>query len=166
MKLAPVPHNDPERLQALYQLLILDTPPEERFDRIVGFAADEFDTTMSQLTLIDEHRQWFKARLGVAPCESSRAESFCGHLVEAIDGLVVNDTLADIRFFDNPWVVAAPHIRFYAGAPLVLPTGHVVGALCVLDQRPRVFDAADRAILNALRDLAMNEILAGSEHGR
>jgi GAF domain-containing protein len=162
MKPAPIPPDDAERLQALHRLLILDTPPEERFDRIVAFAAQEFDTSMAQLTLIDRHRQWAKARVGLSSCEMSRAHSFCGHLVELHDGLIVEDAGADERFRDNPIVTDGLCVRFYAGAPLIVPSGHVVGALCVLDRAPRSFDATDRAILHTLRDLALNELLAGN----
>ncbi|MDB6001857.1 MAG: putative sensor protein [Rhizobacter sp.] len=160
MKPAPIPANDAERLDALRRLLILDTPPEERFDRIVNFAAEEFDMPMAQLSLVDEHRQWFKARVGMSLCQTARAESFCGHVVELTEGLVVEDATLDERFFDNPLVTGEPYVRFYAGAPLVLPCGNIVGALCVLDRRPRTFDAMDRAILHSLRDLAMTELLS------
>lgn len=118
---APIPVNDAERLAALRQLLILDTPPEQRFDRIVEFATREFDQPKGTITLVDQDRQWFKARVGVEPCETDRATSFCGHAVVSHDFLVVEDARRDERFHDNPWVTAADPIVFYAGAPLVLP---------------------------------------------
>ena len=164
MRTPPIPSNDADRLRALHRLLILDTPPEERFDRIVDFAAQEFDTSMAQLSLVDEHRQWLKARVGLSICETSRGESFCGHLVNSPDGLIVEDTLLDERFFDNPLVIDGPRIRFYAGSPLILPCGNIVGALCILDCLPRSLDATDRAILDTLRDLAVNELLGGCAH--
>lgn len=157
---APIPADDAERLAALRQLLILDTPPEQRFDRIVEFATREFDQPKGTVTLVDENRQWFKARVGVEPCETDRATSFCGHAVTSHDFLVVEDARQDERFHDNPWVTAADPIVFYAGAPLVLPSGHVAGTLCVYGPEPRSFDAMDRAILGTLRDLCLEELLA------
>jgi GAF domain-containing protein len=165
---APIPVNDAERLAALRQLLILDTPPEQRFDRIVEFATREFDQPKGTITLVDADRQWFKARVGVEPCETDRATSFCGHAVVSHDFLVVEDARRDERFHDNPWVTAADPIVFYAGAPLVLPSGHVAGTLCVYGPEPRSFDAMDRAILGTLRDLCVEELLArqGGEAAR
>jgi GAF domain-containing protein len=159
MKPAPIPENESERLDALHRLLVLDTPPEERFDRIVGFAAEEFDTPMAVLTLLDRDRQWFKSRVGLDVCETGRAESFCGHMFDHPEGLVVKDATLDERFHDNPLVTGDPHVRFYAGTPLVLPDGHTVGTLCVISDRARDFDATDLVILHKLRDLAVNELL-------
>lgn len=159
MKPAPIPANEPERLDALYRLLILDTPPEERFDRIVSFAAEEFDAPMAQLTLLDRDRQWFKSRVGLAGCEAARKDSFCGHILDHPEGLIVQDATLDERFHDNPYVTGDTGLRFYAGTPLVLPDGHTVGALCVMDRQPREFDSTDLAILRKLRDLVVNELL-------
>ena len=156
---APIPENDNDRLQALYRLLILDTPPEERFDRIVAFAADEFDMPLAQMSLLDEQRQWAKSRVGMPTDEMPRSQSICGHILDKPQGLTVEDLSRDERFHDNPIVSGEMGLRFYAGAPLILPDGHVVGALCVLDRQPRQFDATDRAILNTLRDLIMAELL-------
>jgi len=144
----------------LRALLILDTPPEERFDRIVQFAANEFDVPMALLTLVDEQRQWFKARVGLALSEAPRKTSFCGHAVAARDFLVVPDTSKDERFVDNPMVVGAPFIRSYAGAPLILADGYCVGVLCLLDTRQRNLDQLDLAILGTLRDLIVSELEA------
>ena len=156
---APIPANDAERLVALRQLLILDTPPEERFDRIVAFATNEFDLPAGSISLVDTNRLWFKARVGVDVCETDRATSFCGHAVTSPDFLIVADALKDARFHDNPLVTGPAQIRFYAGAPLVLPSGHVAGTLCVYGPTPRSFDAMDRAILGTLRDLCVEELL-------
>lgn len=157
---APIPDNDGERLAALRQLLILDTPPEERFDRIVAFATNEFDLPAGSISLVDTNRLWFKARVGLDACESDRATSFCGHAVISHDFLIVEDTLKDARFHDNPLVTGPAQIRCYAGAPLVLPSGHVAGTLCVYGPAPRRFDAMDQAILGTLRDLCVEELLA------
>ena len=156
---APIPHDDELRLQALHDLLILDTPPEERFDRIVSFAAEEFDVPIALVSLIDQNRQWFKSRVGLQVCETARDISFCGHAVVQPGTLVIPDALADPRFADNPLVIGEPHIRFYAGAPLALPSGAVVGTLCVIDTQPREMDPTDLAILGSLRDLVLREMV-------
>lgn len=155
---APIPAHEADRLRALRELLILDTPPEERFDRLVQFAAEEFDVPISVISLVDSSRQWFKARVGVNVCETGRDISFCGHALESREILMIEDALRDERFFDNPLVVGAPHIRFYAGAPLTMSSGSIIGTLCVIDTKPRRFDAVDRSILHALRDLAVAEL--------
>ena len=155
---APIPAHDAERLAALRQLLILDTPPEERFDRIVAFATNEFDLPTGSISLVDTNRLWFKARVGLDACESDRATSFCGHAVTSHDFLIVEDARKDQRFHDNPLVTGPAQIHFYAGAPLVLPSGHVAGTLCVFGPAPRSFDAMDRAILGTLRDLCVEEL--------
>ena len=127
MILAPVPHNESQRLQALRDLLILDTPPEERFDRISAFAAKEFDVPIALVSLVDRDRQWFKSSFGMDACETPRDISFCGHAVAMSQTLVVPDALKDLRFSDNPLVIGEPYVRFYAGALLRLPYGQVVG---------------------------------------
>jgi GAF domain-containing protein len=160
---APIPANDAERLRVLRELLILDTPPEERFDRIVEFAASEFDMPIALVSLIDEQRQWFKARVGLDVCETSREISFCGHAILQSELFEVLDAARDPRFHDNPLVVGAPFIRFYIGAPLILPSGVTVGTLCLIDTRPREFDTLDRAILGTLRDLVVAELVGQGE---
>lgn len=155
----PRPADEPDRLQALRQLLILDTPPEERFDRLTAFAAEEFGVPTALLSLIDEDRQWFKSRVGMDPCETPRRISFCGHAILQNDIMVVPDAHQDKRFSGNPLVTGEPFIRFYAGAPLKLPTGHNVGTLCLIDSKPRTLDEIDLAILASLRDLAVEELV-------
>lgn len=158
MMKAPKPDNEIERLQALQALLMLDTPPEERFDRIAAFAASEFNVPMAMVTLVDEDRQWFKARVGLTVCETQRDVSFCGHAIMAPATMVVPDALRDPRFADNPFVIGEPYIRFYAGAPLRVPTGEIVGTLCIMDTQPRQMDRTDLLILNALRALVLEEL--------
>lgn len=159
---AAIPANDNERLQALRELLILDTPPEQRFDRIVQFAAEEFEVPIALLSLIDEQRQWFKARVGLDICETGRDVSFCGHAIHAPTTMVVADALLDPRFIDNPLVTGPPFIRFYAGAPLEPRPGLRIGTLCLLDTRPRTLDPMDLRILGTLRDLVQGELLGQS----
>lgn len=158
MILAPIPENESERVTALRRLLLLDTSPEERFDRIVGFAADQFDMPIVLISLVDSDRQWFKARIGMGVCETPRSTSFCGHAILSDELLIVPDAKLDQRFFDNPMVIGEPHIRFYAGAPLKLKDGQRIGTLCLIDTKPRTLDSLDFAILGTLRDLVVGEL--------
>ncbi|MCR6665889.1 MAG: GAF domain-containing protein [Methyloversatilis sp.] len=160
MKQPPIPENESERLGALRALLLLDTPPEKRFDRIVQFAAREFDVPIALISLVDENRQWFKSRVGLDACETSREVSFCGHALSMDVPLVIEDALLDERFADNPLVTGPPHIRFYAGAQLRLASGLVVGTLCLIDQAPRTLDEMDLGILGSLRALVVEELTA------
>lgn len=159
MQVAPAPTNETARLAALYELLILDTPPEERFDKIAVFAAAEFEVPMAVITLVDAERQWFKAKVGTAVCETGRDVSFCAHAILHEHIMVVPDARADVRFADNPLVTGEPHIRFYAGAPLTLPSGLRLGTLCLIDRQPRTLDALDLGILGTLRDLVVMELV-------
>ncbi|MCP3137278.1 GAF domain-containing sensor histidine kinase [Pyxidicoccus xibeiensis] len=146
-----LPPDERQRLQALRDLCVLDTPSEERFERIVRTAARLFGVPMALVSLLDEARQWFKARVGLEATETPRDVSFCGHAILSRDTFVVPDAVRDARFHDNPLVLGAPHIRFYAGHPVRAPDGSRVGTLCLLDRVPRDFTDADRA---ALADLA------------
>ncbi|MDB5896321.1 MAG: putative sensor protein [Rhodoferax sp.] len=162
MKPAPPPSDEASRLQALRALMILDTPPEERFDRVVRFAAEQLDMPMALVSLVDGHRQWFKSRIGMAPAETSRDIAFCSHAILQAETLVVEDTLLDPRFIDNPLVTDGPRVRFYAGAPLSAPGGQRVGTLCVLDRHPRKLGPVEMAVLEALRTL-VEDALAGND---
>lgn len=159
MVIAPIPANESDRLAALRELLILDTPPEERFDRIASFAAQEFDMPIAMVSLVDGDRTWFKSRIGVDVCEAPRDISFCGHAILSDETLVVPDTLKDARFSDNPHVASAPYVRFYAGACLRLPNGQIVGTLCLHDMVPREMDNIALAILSSLRDLVVEQLV-------
>ena len=165
MKTPATPANEQQRLAALYELLLLDTPPEQRFDTIVEFAASEFDVPICLITLLDHDRQWFKARVGLDACSTGRDISFCGHAILQSDVLVIADAALDARFADNPLVTSDPNIRFYAGAPLILPSGMAVGTLCIIDTAPRTLDAVELSILASLRDLLVLELgRADKEH--
>lgn len=145
------PKNEQERLASLVSMKILDTPIEDRFDRVTRLARRSFGVPISAISLIDADRQWFKSIQGLAVQETSREVSFCGHAILG-DGLfVVPDSHADDRFRDNPLVAGDPNIRFYAGCPVHNPDGHKVGTLCLIDNKPRDFDADDEVVL---RDLA------------
>ncbi|TFW22809.1 GAF domain-containing protein [Duganella callida] len=163
MLAAPIPDYDSERLTILREMLILDTPPEQRFDRIVQFASREFLMPTVLISLVDQNRQWFKARVGLDVCETARDISFCGHAIVQPDIFVVEDARADARFADNPLVTQPPYIVFYAGAPLAMPSGFVIGTLCLIDYKPRTLDATELAILVSLRDLLVEELLAPPE---
>jgi GAF domain-containing protein len=157
---APIPADEAERLQALHELLLLDTPPDERYDRVVRFAAEQLDMPVALVSLVDGRRQWFKARLGLDAPETGRDISFCGHAILAPELFVVEDASLDPRFADNPLVTGDPHIRFYAGAPVSAPGGQRIGTLCVIDTVPRSLGPVEVAVLEALRGL-VNEALAG-----
>lgn len=159
---APMPADEADRLNALRDLLLLDTSPEERYDRLARFAAEQLDVPIALLTLVDGQRQWFKSRIGLEVSETARDISFCGHAIMESEIFVVEDASRDPRFLDNPLVTGEPHIRFYAGAPLSAPSGHRIGTLCVIDTEPRTLRPVDLSILDALRCLA-NETLAGKE---
>jgi GAF domain-containing protein len=163
MRAPDLPADEAERLAALYELLILDTPPEERFDKVVAFAAAEFDAPIVLVTLVDQDRQWFKANFGLNACETGRDISFCGHAILQPEIMVIPDALLDERFADNPLVTGYPNIRFYAGAPLAMPSGHRIGTLCVIDSRPRQFDTVALAIMASLRDLLVLELAGKME---
>lgn len=145
------PDNESQRLQVLHSLNILDTNAESRFDRITRVARRLFDVPIALVTLVDENRQWFKSCIGIDATETDREISFCGHAILSNKILLINDTLKDERFFDNPLVVGDPHIRFYAGCPLVV-NGLRLGTLCIVDRIPRVLDSED---LSLLKDLAI-----------
>lgn len=146
-----LPPNEQQRLYALQQLCILDTPPEERLDRITRIATHFFNVPIALVTLVDTQRQWFKSCQGLDVSETPRSISFCGHTILGDTAMVVPDTLRDPRFADNPLVESEPRIRFYAGYPLSAADGSKLGTLCLIDRRPRKLRAAD---LDVLRDLA------------
>ncbi|WP_309896027.1 GAF domain-containing protein [Archangium sp.] len=147
----PLPLDERRRLQVLCELGLLDTPPEERFDRIVRTAARLFRVPVALVSLVDAERQWFKAKHGLEALQTPRDVSFCGHAILNAEPLVVLDAKADERFADNPLVTGAPFVRFYAGQPVRGPEGQRVGTLCLIDHVPRRFSEEDR---RCLADLA------------
>ncbi len=150
--------DDPsERQAALRRYHVLDTAPEEEFDRITSLAAKVCDVPTALITLIDDERQWFKSCFGFDTRETDIGVSFCVHTVDAGDMMVVEDATTDPRFKDNPFVTEPPHVRFYAGAPLTTPAGVDIGTLCILDYEPRTFDASDREILTSLADTVIDQ---------
>lgn len=155
---AAVPEDEARRLESLHALGILDTPREERFDRVVEEARRATDTPMALVTLIDAERQWFKAAAGFDADESHRDESMCAHAILGDDVLQVPDALEDDRFADNPAVTGPARVRFYAGVPLALADGSRVGTLCVADHRPRLLDEQQLAELRRLAAVVVAEL--------
>src|SRR5438445_12563629 len=139
---AALPVEEEKRLAALRELSILDTKPEERFDRITRVAAAVGDLPIALDPLVHQDRQWFKSCHGLSVTETSRELSFCGHVVLNRAPVIVPDTLLDDRFADNPLVTGEPRVRFSAGFPVFYTDGRCLGTLCLLDTRPRHFPVA------------------------
>lgn len=154
----PTNPEEVQRLQVLKDLKLLDTPAEERFDRITRIATRLFDTPIALVSLVDAERQWFKSCIGLDVSQTDRSVSFCAHAIEQDDVFVVEDATKDPRFADNPLVTGELGLRFYAGFPLAAQDGSRLGTLCVIDRKPRRFDDADRALLRDLGCVAANEL--------
>lgn len=152
------PKDEGNRLEDLRSLEILDTPPEERFDRLTRIANRLFDVPIALVSLVDDERQWFKSSVGLPARETPRDISFCGHAILGDDIFVVNDTATDKRFVDNPLVTDDPNIKFYAGCPLTSLNGYKLGTMCLIDREPRRFTKQDRAILRDLAAMVEREI--------
>lgn len=151
MIVAPEPENEHERLAALLELRILDTAPEEAFDRITRLASVIVGAPVVLVSLVDGERQWFKSAHGLDATETPRSMAFCAHAILNDEVMVVPNARDDARFFDNPLVTGAPNVCFYAGAPLSVGDGVRLGTLCAIDTKPREFDETQA---EALRDLA------------
>jgi anti-sigma regulatory factor (Ser/Thr protein kinase) len=139
-----------DRLTALRSYRILDTAPEQAFDDLTMLASRICGAPIALISLIDETRQWFKSRVGLEASETSRSVSFCAHAIQQSGLFIIPDALDDARFRDNPFVQGEPHVRFYAGAPLVARNGEALGTLCVIDRRPRTLTADQQEALQAL----------------
>lgn len=145
---APIFHsNEKQRLQALHDLALLDTPREERFDRLTQLCKSFFDVQIVAISLIDANRQWFKSSQGLEVQETSRDISFCGHTILQGGILEVKDALCDERFHDNPLVTGSPFIRFYAGTPVCDANGYPIATLCLIDTQPRQLKPSERQAL-------------------
>ncbi len=156
----PHPHDETLRLKSLHSLKVLDTEPEERFDRITRLARNIFKVPIALVSLVDGDRQWFKSRTGLDASETPRNISFCGHAIVGSDVFVVNNAEVDARFCDNPLVVNDPSIRFYAGYPLRAPNGTRIGTLCLVDRVAREFLPSDAEMLTSLGQMVEAELFS------
>jgi diguanylate cyclase (GGDEF)-like protein len=152
------PPNERQRLATLRSLKLLDTPPEERFDRITRLARNVFGVPIALVTLVDAERQWFKSNQGLKGRETPRSISFCGHTILQDHPMVVEDARTDDRFSDNPSVTGDPNVRFYAGYPLSAPDGSKLGSLCIIDRKPRKLSDTERETLVTLGRLIESEL--------
>ncbi|WP_019029356.1 sensor domain-containing diguanylate cyclase [Colwellia piezophila] len=159
MKAPNIPLDETERLKTLRSLNVLDTLPEERFERLTRMAKRMFGVPIALVSLIDEDRQWFKSNIGINASETPREISFCGHAILGNSVFIVPDTREDPRFSDNPLVLNDPKICFYAGCPLEV-NGYRLGTLCILDQVPRNFDEEDIELLKDLASMVERELTA------
>lgn len=151
MPIATPPENELARLRLLRSLNILDTPPEESFDRVVRIVAELTRVPTAMVSLVDEDRQWFKAKVGLDACQTPRDVAFCAHALHEPDILIVEDASEDERFADNPLVLGDPKVRFYAGVPLRNAEGLTLGTLCAIDYQPKTLSAS---VISAFKDLA------------
>ena len=159
----PPPIDETARLMSLHSMRILDTPSEERYDRLTRVARRTFGVQICLVSLVDSDRQWFKSKQGLEACETSREISFCGHAILEDEVLVVGDASEDTRFADNPLVTGAPHIRFYAGCPLKDPSGYRIGTLCIIDSEPRQMSDDEIETLRDLAAMVENEVRVSSQ---
>ncbi len=159
---ASLPANEAERLAALWNLGILDTEPEDRFDRYTEVACDAFDVPIALVSLVDSDRQWFKSHHGIDITETHRDLSMCAHAILEDDVFVVTDALRDDRFADNPYVARGPRLRFYAGVPLTADE-QSVGTLCIMDHRPRVLNEPQLERLRELGRMVEAELVAAGD---
>ncbi len=150
-----LPPDEEARIQSLRSYEILDTAADAHFDGITRLAALALDAPIALISLVDRDRQWFKSRYGLATEQTGRDVSFCGHAIEARATLVVPDATDDLRFVDNPLVSGDPHVRFYAGVPLMSPDGHMLGTLCAIDRKPRELTPMQRETLELLATQVM-----------
>lgn len=154
----PAPHDEAQRLAALAATRLMDSPQEEVFDRLTWLASHVTDCPMALLTLLSGRRQWFKSRTGVKAHETPREVAFCSHTIMQDGAFVVEDAGADPRFAANPLVTGDPHIRFYAGYPVLDAKGYALGSLCVLDSEPRRLRERELRALRELAAIASDEV--------
>lgn len=166
MKAPPTPSDESARLASLVALNILDTPIEERFERIARMAMRTFNVPIAAISLIDAKRQWFKAIHGLTANETPREVSFCGHAILGDAPMVVPDARSDPRFADNPLVADDPNMRFYAGCPVRGPDGAKLGTLCIIDRAPRSIAQQDIETLQDLAHMVEDELRTQSVNAR
>jgi GAF domain-containing protein len=162
----PIPNNEAERLAALKEYRVLDTGAEQPYDDITTLAAHICQVPIATISLVDEARQWFKARVGITRRQTPREIAFCAHTILQCEPLVIRDAKKDRRFANNELVTGEPHIRFYAGFPLVNQQGLTVGTLCAMDRKPRELSAKQGKAMRALvrQVMALLELRRVSVH--
>ena len=146
------------RIACLHRYEVLDSEPEQPFDKITSLVKTVLKVPICAVSLVDRERQWFKSIVGLDARQTPRAISFCTHTVRSREPLVINDAALDSRFSDNPLVLGAPFIRSYAGAPLQSPEGYNLGSLCAIDTEPRSFDEAELGVLKSFAALVVDEL--------
>eukprot|EP00128_Syssomonas_multiformis_P011187 Colp12_sorted_trinity150504_noHs@16428 len=157
---APKPDNESDRLKALRAYFVLDTNPEDDYDRITRLATRLFKVEISLVSFIDEERQWFKSCIGMKDKQGDRKDAFCSHVVASRtdDVMVVPNAKKDPRFKENPLVTGRDHVRFYAGAPLITPDGYKLGTLCILDRKKRKMTEEEKANLVDLAAIVVQKL--------
>lgn len=163
MKEPQVPLDETVRLLSLHSLRIMDSAPEERFDRVTRMAKRLFDVDICLVSLVDSDRQWFKSKQGLDACQTPREVSFCGHAILQERAFVVEDAHADERFADNPLVTGDPTVRFYAGYPVHAPDGRRIGTLCLIDKKPRSFSEGEAQTLKDFAALVDDELASAAQ---
>jgi GAF domain-containing protein len=163
---APLPGNEAQRLAALKEYHILDTAAEQLYNDLTELAAYVCNVPVAMVSFVDESRQWFKSQVGLNPRETPRDAAFCAHAILQSEPLIVRDAMKDERFADSDLVTSSPHIRFYAGFPLINPEGFALGTLCAIDRKPRQLSAGQmRAMLSLSRQvMGLLELRRVSEH--
>ena len=159
MKKPGIPPDEQARLETLRSLNVLDSPPEDRFDRLTRMAMRMFGVPMALVSLVDEDRLWLKSCIGLGLSEAPRDTSFCGHAILGSEIFVIHDATKDERFADNPAVLNEPSVRFYAGCPLNVK-GSKIGTLCIVDRKPRDFSKEDSELLKDLAKMVEMELTA------
>lgn len=165
MILASPQYDESKRLEALRKLNLLDTPPEDRFDRLVNLTRLVFKVPIGYISLVEANRQWFKSVQGLSVKETPRDISFCQYPILFMKPLIVPNASEDERFSNNPLVANSPHVRFYAGVPIILDSGYPVATICIMDIEPRDLSADELEILSEIsvlikREFEITEILS------
>jgi GAF domain-containing protein len=153
---APIPPNEAERLEALRSYHVLDTLAEEAYDDITRLASYICGVPIAMISLVDGDRQWFKAKVGLKQDGTVRDAAFCAHAIVAPKPMIIKDALKDNRFAKSLLVKRPPHIRFYAGFPLITPEGHAIGTLCAIDRKPRDLSSEQKEAMEALARQVMD----------
>jgi len=157
-----IPLQEADRMAAVRETALLDTPPEERFDRITRRAQEKFGVPVSYVALVDDDRQWFKSKQGLEADETPRDIAFCAHAINEENPLVIPDSSLDPRFSENPLATGQENVRFYAGVPLRSPQGQAVGTFCIVDHQPRELSPEDLASLKEMGREIEAEIWSGA----